>query len=69
MVLVNNSECCGINVGCQFPLTVDIRAMVVVFVDVCSRVSTWVKGGGRKKANFYSIAELKAHRTTIVVTL
>ena len=37
-----------VNMGCQS----DIRAMVVVFVDVCLRVGTWVKGGRRKKADF-----------------
>jgi hypothetical protein len=40
MVLVNDSVCCGVNIGRQFPLTADIRAMVVVFVGVCSRVGT-----------------------------
>ena len=40
MVLVNDSVCCGVNIGRQFPLTADIRAMVDVFVGVCSRVGT-----------------------------
>jgi hypothetical protein len=34
MVLVNDSACCGVNIGHQFPLMADIRAMVVVFVGV-----------------------------------
>ena len=66
MVLVNDSVCCGVNIGRQFPLKANICAMVVVFADVCSRVGTWV---GKWWYDFYSIAELKAHRTTIVVTL
>jgi hypothetical protein len=37
--------CCGVNIGRQFPLTADIHAIVVVFVDTCLRVSMWVKGG------------------------
>ena len=47
MMLVNDSVCCGINIGRQFPLTADIRAMVVVFVGVCcSRAgTTWVGKG------------------------
>jgi hypothetical protein len=49
MVFVNGSVCCGVNVGRQFPLTADICAMVVVLVNVCSQVGTWVKGGRRKK--------------------
>ena len=52
MVLVNDSVCCGVKIGRQFPLTADIHAMVVVFVGVCSCVGTWVKGGRRKKGQF-----------------
>ncbi len=42
-VLVDDSVCCGVNIGRQFPLTADICAMVVVFGDVCSHVSTMGK--------------------------
>jgi hypothetical protein len=36
---VNDPVCCGVNISSQFPLTVDILAMVVVFVDAdfCGR--------------------------------
>ena len=34
VVLVNDLVHCGVNIGRQFPLTADILAMVVVFVDV-----------------------------------
>jgi hypothetical protein len=46
MVLVNDSVCCGVNIGRQFPLTADILAMVVVFVGVCSRLGTRYVGKG-----------------------
>jgi hypothetical protein len=72
VVLVNDSVCCGANIGRQFPLTADIRAMVVVFVDVDLRVRTVGNGGRRKKGQFEPIftliAGLKAQRTSIVVT-
>ncbi len=57
MMLVNDSVCCGINIGRQFPLTADFRAIVVVFVGVCSRVGKWVGKGvvcRRKKADFFN---------------
>jgi hypothetical protein len=49
---VNDLVCCGVNISRQFPLKAKICAMVVVFIDVCLRVGTWVKGGRRKKADF-----------------
>jgi hypothetical protein len=52
MVLVNNLVCCGVNISRQFPLKAKICAMIVVFIDVCLRVGTWVKGSRRKKADF-----------------
>jgi hypothetical protein len=36
--LVNDLVCCGVNISSQFPLTANIRAMIVVFVDADLRV-------------------------------
>ena len=48
MVLVNDLVCCDINIVRLFPLTADIRAMIVVFIDFCLHIGTWVKGGVEK---------------------
>jgi putative effector of murein hydrolase LrgA (UPF0299 family) len=42
VVMVNDLVGCGVNIGRQFPLTANIRAMVVVFVVVDLRVLTVV---------------------------